>query len=63
MKAVCVTERRDLEVREVPLPAMWCGNPLFKMRIGKTFNLGQIHEAMACETAPGQKAILLTKPV
>jgi NADPH:quinone reductase-like Zn-dependent oxidoreductase len=38
-------------------------NPLFRTRIGKTFSLDQIHEAMANETTPCAKAILLTRPV
>ena len=37
-------------------------NPLFRTRIGKTFSLDQIHEAMAWESVSGAKAILLTKP-
>jgi NADPH2:quinone reductase len=38
-------------------------NPLFRTKVGKTFSFDQIHEAMAYETAPGAKAVLLTKPV
>jgi NADPH:quinone reductase len=36
-------------------------DPLFRTRIGKTFQLDQIREAMAYETQPGAKAVLLTK--
>lgn len=36
-------------------------DPLFRTRIGKTFRLGQIREAMAYETRPGAKAVLLAK--
>lgn len=34
-------------------------DPLFKTKIGTTFQLKQIHEAMAYETKPGAKAVLL----
>jgi NADPH2:quinone reductase len=35
-------------------------DPLFRTKIGKTFRLDQIREAMAYETKPGAKAVLLT---
>ena len=34
---------------------------LFRTKIGKTFRLDQIREAMAYETQPGAKAVLLAK--
>lgn len=37
------------------------GDPLFRTRVGKAFRLDQIHEAMANETAPGRKAVLVMK--
>jgi len=59
--------RRSAIQRACAMPSISCrsGSTIrcFKTRIGKTFSLDQIHEAMACETAPGQKAILLTKSV
>jgi NADPH2:quinone reductase len=36
-------------------------DPLFRTKIGKTFQLDQIREAMAYETQPGAKAVLLAK--
>ncbi len=42
--------------------ALRIGDPLFQTRIGQTFRLDQIHEAIAYETTPGQKAVLLMKP-
>lgn len=36
-------------------------SPLFRTKIGKTFRLDQILEAMAYEPQPGAKAVLLTK--
>ncbi len=38
------------------------GDPLFRTKIGQTFRLDQIHEAIAYETTPGRKAVLLMKP-
>ena len=38
-------------------------SPLFRTRVGKTFSFDQIHQAMAYETPPGAKAVLLAKPV
>jgi len=38
------------------------GDPLFRTKIGKTFGLEQIAQAMAYESTPGAKAILVTKP-
>ena len=38
------------------------GDPLFHTRIGATFRLDQVQEAMAYETTPGQKAVLVMKP-
>ena len=35
-------------------------DPLFRTKIGKTFRLDKIREAMAYETKPGAKAVLLT---
>jgi hypothetical protein len=32
---------------------------LLRTKVGKTFTLGQIHEAMTYETEPGAKAVLL----
>ena len=37
-------------------------NSLFKTRVGKAFSFDQIRDAMAYETAPGMKAILLAHP-
>ncbi len=42
--------------------AQHIGNPLFRTRIGQTFRLDQIHEAIAYERTPGRKAVLLMKP-
>ena len=42
--------------------AQHIGNPLFRTRIGQTFRLDQIHEAIAYERTPGRKAVLLVKP-
>ncbi len=36
-------------------------DPLFRTKAGKTFRLDQIREAMAYETRPGAKAVLLAK--
>ena len=36
-------------------------DPLFRTKVGKTFSFEQIHEAMAYETQPGAKAVLLAK--
>jgi NADPH:quinone reductase-like Zn-dependent oxidoreductase len=38
------------------------GDPRFHTRIGATFGLDQVREAMAYETTPGQKAVLVVKP-
>jgi len=37
-------------------------DPLFRTKIGETFRLEQIQEAMAYESTPGAKAILVTNP-
>ena len=37
-------------------------DPLFRTTIGETFSLEQIQEAMAYESTPGAKAILVTNP-
>jgi NADPH:quinone reductase-like Zn-dependent oxidoreductase len=37
------------------------GDPLFRTKIGQTFRLDQIHEAIAYETTPGRKAVLLMR--
>jgi len=42
--------------------AQLIGDPLFRTRIGQTFRLDQIHEAIAYERTPGRKAVLLMKP-
>lgn len=36
-------------------------DPLFRTKVGKTFRLDQIREAMAYETKPGAKEVLLAK--
>ena len=36
-------------------------DPLFRTKVGRTFRLDQIREAMAYETAPGAKAVLVAK--
>lgn len=38
------------------------GDPLFHTRVGATFRLDQVQEAMAYETTPGRKAVLVMKP-
>ena len=109
MRAVCVTQTRELEVREVPTPDgapsghllieiealtfmaknltiktfsnfnsatardpvklrqaleylhTQIADPLFRTKIGKTLRFDQIREAMAYETQPGAKAVLLPR--
>ena len=55
---------RDAKKLQVALDALnkQIANPLFRTKVGKTFPLTHIQEAMAYEMEPGAKAVLITEP-
>ncbi|MEG9439041.1 hypothetical protein JAO29_23140 [Edaphobacter sp. HDX4] len=55
---------RDTEKLRVALEFLrgQIADPLFRTKVGKTFSLDQIQQAMEYETQPGTKAVLLPQP-